>query len=102
MDTQQTLQLIKQRHNSEQFKLYLSEKYGAQLVHAWGGGMWRADAEHIALLAALASQPTAYLVDIYGNPHQVAPRELLERSIQINQDVLGRWHSEHRTGAPRR
>ena len=79
MDTKTLIKDAKARFSHNSAKAYLKEKYNSKLVIAEQGGLWRADAQTIALLQALSNQftITTVLVDTFDNPVEVEITSLL-------------------------
>jgi hypothetical protein len=55
MDTKTLIKDAKARFSHNSAKAYLKEKYNSKLIIAEQGGLWRADAQTIAILASFAA-----------------------------------------------
>jgi len=96
MDTKTLIKDAKARFSHNSAKAYLKEKYNSKLIIAEQGGLWRADAQTIALLSSLSSQftETTVLIDTFDNPVQVDIVPLLESLTTLYNNVMTEWYSE--------
>ena len=74
----------------------LHEKYQEMLFFSHAGGMWKADRETIAFLAAFKEIEQLTVEDIYNVPRQVSPAKLLELCMQKYQFAANSWSKEYR------
>jgi hypothetical protein len=93
MDTKTLLSEAKARFNHNSAKAYLKEKYEAKLLVAEQGGLWKADAETIALLNSLTNHRVV-MIDTFKNPVMVVRKELLYKLQDIYVAVMEEWHNE--------
>ena len=96
MDTKTLIKDANARFSHNSAKAYLKEKYNSKLIIAEQGGLWRADAQTIALLSSLSSQftETTVLIDTFDNPVQVDIVPLLESLTTLYNNVMTEWYSE--------
>lgn len=93
MDTKTLLSEAKSRFNHNSAKAYLKEKYEAKLLVAEQGGLWKADAETIALLNSLTNHRVV-MIDTFKNPVMVVRKELLYKLQDTYVAVMEEWHNE--------
>lgn len=93
MDTKTLIAEAKARFNHNSAKEYLREKYEAKLLVAEQGGLWRADAATISLLAS-CNVARMVLVDTFNNPVEVNRDELLDKLEKTYHAVMYEWHTE--------
>ena len=93
MDTKTIIADAKARFSHNSAKAYLKDKYDSKLIFADQNGLWKADAQTIALLLTL-NKPTVVLVDTFGNPVLVNRIELLNSLIETYERVMAEWHAE--------
>lgn len=93
MDTRTLVSEAKARFNHNSAKAYLKEKYEAKLLVAEQGGLWKADAETIALLNSLTNHRVV-MIDTFKNPVMVVRKELLYKLQDIYVAVMEEWHNE--------
>ena len=93
MDTKTLLSEAKARFNHNSAKAYLKEKYEAKLLVAEQGGLWKADAETIALLNSLTNHRVV-MVDTFKNPVMVVRKDLLYKLQDTYVAVMEEWHNE--------
>ena len=93
MDTKTLLAEAKARFNHNAAKDYLAEKYKNKLIVAEQGGLWKADAQTIALLSSFKTAKVV-LIDTFNNPVEVDRKELLATLQGIYKSVMKEWHDE--------
>jgi hypothetical protein len=93
MDTKTLISDAKARFNHNSAKTYLAEKYNNKLLIAEQGGLWKADAQSIALLSSLSSDQVV-LIDTFDNPVQVNRNELLSKLTEVYDSVMNAWYTE--------
>ena len=96
MDTKTLIKDAKARFSHNSAKAYLKEKYNSKLIIAEQGGLWRADAQTIALLSSLSNQftETTVLIDTFDNPVEVEIASLLESLTTLYNNVMTEWYAE--------
>ena len=99
MDTKTLIKDAKARFSHNSAKAYFKEKYNSKLIIAEQGGLWRADAQTIAILASFAalSNMTSHmtvLIDTFDNPVQVEVTSLLESLTTLYNSVMTEWYAE--------
>ena len=95
MDTQRLIQESRARFKHNESKLYLTEKYTAQLTFAHGGGLWTATPELIGYLSSLDSDQSVVILDNYGNPVSVVSSELHTVMSNTYNTVMNEWFLEY-------
>lgn len=93
MDTKTLLTEAKARFNHNSAKDYLAEKYQNKLLIAEQGGLWKADAQTIALLNSFNDEKIV-LMDTFNNPVEVERVELLEKLQSVYVTIMSEWHTE--------
>jgi len=93
MDTKTLLEESKARFNHNAAKEYLAEKYQNKLIVADQGGLWKADAETISLLASLTTTKVI-IVDTFSSPVEVDRKQLLTLLRSTYKRVMESWHKE--------
>lgn len=93
MDTKSLLADMKARFSQNSAREYLRQKYESRLNVASQGGLWKADAQTIALLQAF-NTPTIVLVDRFDNPVTVSRAELLATLTELYTKVMEEWATE--------
>ena len=93
MDTKQLITEAKARFNHNSAKAYLKDKYESKLSVATQGGLWKADAATISLLAALTTKSTV-VVDTFSNPVMVDREQLLNSLTETYDTVMNQWCTE--------
>lgn len=93
MDTKTLLAEAKARFNHNSAKDYLAEKYQNKLLIAEQGGLWKADAQTITVLASF-DDDTIVLIDTFNNPVQVDRSSLLETLKTAYNEVMQEWFTE--------
>ena len=94
MDTENLIAHARARFDHESAKRNLREKYQGKLVFAFGGGMWRAGPELIALLKD-RSEIDIVLQDLYENPVRVNAPQLLREVEQRWKEQMNAWLVEY-------
>lgn len=93
MDTKTLLTEAKARFNHNSAKDYLAEKYQNKLLIAEQAGLWKADAQTIALLDSFKDEKIV-LMDTFNNPVEVNRVELLEKLQSVYVTIMNEWHAE--------
>ena len=96
MDTKTLIKDAKARFSHNSAKAYLKEKYDSKLIIAEQGGLWKADAQTIALLQAFSNQfeTKTVLIDTFDNPVEVEITSLLESLTTLYNSVMTEWNEE--------
>jgi hypothetical protein len=94
MDTDKLIAHGRARFDHAASKQVLKEKYQAKLTFAFGGGMWRAGPELIALLKD-RSEVDIVLQDLYENPVRVVAPQLLREAESRWQEQMNAWLVEY-------
>ena len=95
MDTDALIAHARARFNHAAAKRLLKEKYEARMLFAYGGGMWRAGPELLALLQSVPVEDDVVLLDLYENPVKVSPLELQHLAHDRWQEQMNAWLVEH-------
>ena len=93
MDTKTLIVEARARFNHNSAKEYLKEKYEAKLLVAEQSGLWKADQQTIAFLAATNNEEIV-LIDTFGNPVKVNRKELMDKLTDTYWTVMNDWHNE--------
>jgi hypothetical protein len=93
MDTSALIREAKIRFQHQESKIYLREKYAAELKFTAQGGLWTASRELLAYLRT-ETQETAILLDNYEKPVKVNVKLLLETAEKNYNSVMENWHAE--------
>lgn len=93
MDTKTLISEAKARFNHNSAKAQLKDKYDSKLIVAEQNGLWKADAQTIALLTTFDTD-TVVLMDTFNNPVEVNRKQLLETLRNIYAIVMQEWHDE--------
>lgn len=93
MDTKTLISEAKARFNHNSAKAYLAEKYRNKLIIAEQGGLWKADAQTISLLASFSSTQLV-IIDTFDNPVQVNRKELLDKLQDVYTRTMSEWYNE--------
>ena len=93
MDTKTLISDAKARFNHNSAKAYLAEKYRNKLIIAEQGGLWKADAQTISLLASFSSTQLV-IIDTFDNPVQVNRKELLDKLQDVYTRTMSEWYNE--------
>ena len=64
------------------------------MIFAYNDGMWRAGPELLATLS-VCKDDSVVLLDLYHNPIQVVPEELLTIAYRRWQEQMNAWHVEY-------
>jgi hypothetical protein len=96
MDTKTLISEAKARFNHNSAKTYLKEKYDAKLLVADQGGLWKADQQIIAFLAAMSNDydDKIVIIDTFDNPVLVDCVELLAKLKDVYDNVMAEWYKE--------
>jgi len=94
MNTDNLLAHARARFDHAAARRILKEKYGARMLFAHAGGMWRAGPELLNILATVPPGD-AVLLDLYETPVQVRPEELRGLAMQRWQEQMNAWLVEH-------
>lgn len=93
MDTKTLIAEAKARFAHNSAKEYLREKYEAKLLIAEQGGLWKADQQTIAFLAASENEEIV-LIDTFNNPVKVNRKELIDKLCETYKAVMDEWYNE--------
>lgn len=93
MDTKTLISEAKARFNHNSAKAQLKDKYDSKLIVAEQNGLWKADAQTIALLTAFDTDDIV-LMDTFDNPVKVDRIKLLETLRNTYAVVMQEWHDE--------
>lgn len=93
MDTKTLISEAKARFNHNSAKAQLKDKYDSKLIVAEQNGLWKADAQTIALLSTLDTE-FAVLMDTFNNPVEVNRNDLLQSLRTTYTSVMQEWHDE--------
>ena len=101
MDTEKLITHARARFDHATARRLLKEKYQAQMLFAYHGGMFRAGPE---LQTTLLSCPdtTAVILDLYETPVQVDTKELYAQSQARWQEQMNAWLVEHEANNQKR
>lgn len=101
MDTDKLVTYARARFDHATARRILKEKYQAQMLFAYHGGMFRAGPE---LQTTLLTCPdaTAVVLDLYENPVQVDTKELYAQSQTRWQEQMNAWLVEHEANNQKR
>jgi hypothetical protein len=90
METEKLVAHARARFDHAAARRILKEKYEAQMLFAYSGGMWRAGPELLAVLAVCPDE-SAVLLDLYETPVKVDVRELELAVQQRWQEQMNAW-----------
>ena len=93
MDTKTLISEAKARFNHNSAKAQLKDKYDSKLIVAEQNGLWKADAQTIALLTTFDTDDVV-LMDTFNNPVKVDRVKLLETLRNTYAVVMQEWHDE--------
>lgn len=93
MDTKTLISEAKARFNHNSAKAQLKDKYDSKLIVAEQNGLWKADAQTIALLTTFDTD-NVVLMDTFNNPVEVNRKQLLETLRNTYAIVMQEWHDE--------
>jgi len=94
MDTENLIAHARARFDHAAAKRVLKEKYQGKMTFAFGGGMWQAGPELIALLKD-RTEIDIVLLDLYENPVRVNATQLRHEAEQRWQEQMNAWLVEH-------
>jgi hypothetical protein len=95
MDTNAVIAHARARFDHETARRLLKEKYQARMLFAYGGGMWRAGTELLAVLQSVPVEDDIVLLDLYDKPVKVNPLELQHLAHDRWQEQMNAWLVEH-------
>ena len=95
MNTDELVTHSRSRFDHAAAKRVLKEKYQAKMTFAYAGGLWRAGPELLTLLHTVKETKPVVLLDLYENPVQVIPEELVELAQQRWQEQMIAWLLEY-------
>ncbi len=93
MDTNALIREARARFQHQESKVYLQEKYQAQLTIVNQGGMWTITPELIGYLRSCPDE-TTIMIDNYKKPIKVVVSEILEDFENTYQEVMESWYEE--------
>lgn len=94
MNTDELISHGRSRFDHATARRILKEKYQAKLIFAFGGGMWKASPELIALLTGRTNVDIV-LMDLYDTPVRVNAPQLLREVEQRWQEQMNAWLVEY-------
>ena len=95
MNTDELVTHSRARFDHAAAKRTLKEKYQAKMTFAHSGGLWQAGPELLTLLHTVKENESVVLLDLYENPIQVIPKELVELAQQRWQEQMTAWLLEY-------
>ena len=95
MNTDELIAHSRSRFEHAAAKRVLKEKYQAKMTFAHAGGLWQADPNLLTLLHTVKENEPVVLLDLYENPVQVIPKELVELAQQRWQEQMTAWLLEY-------
>ena len=95
MNTDELITHSRSRFDHAAAKRTLKEKYQAKMTFAHSGGLWQAGPELLTLLHTVKENESVVLLDLYENPIQVIPKELVELAQQRWQEQMTAWLLEY-------
>jgi len=95
MNTEELVTHSRSRFDHAAAKRVLKEKYQAKMIFAHAGGLWRAGPELLILLHTVKENDLVVLLDLYENPVQIIPKELVELAQQRWQEQMTAWLVEY-------
>jgi hypothetical protein len=95
MNTDELIAHSRSRFDHAAAKRVLKEKYQAKMTFAHAGGLWQAGPELLILLHTVKENDPVVLLDLYENPVQVIPKELVELTQQRWQEQMTAWLLEY-------
>ena len=93
MDTKTLISDTKARFRHNASKEQLKDKYDSKLIVAEQNGLWKADAQTIALLSTLV-EDNVVLIDTFNNPVRVKRSVLLNRLVSVYNQAMNEWYDE--------
>jgi hypothetical protein len=94
MDTDKLVAHSRARFDHAAAKRTLKEKYQAQLIFGWNGGMFETTPEMITFFA-LCGDKLVVVLDMYGNPIEVNAATLLSLMRVKWEACMKNWHTEY-------
>jgi hypothetical protein len=95
MNTDELIAHSRSRFEHAAAKRVLKEKYQAKMTFAHAGGLWQAGPNLLTLLHTVKENDSVVLLDLYENPVQVIPKELVELAQQRWQEQMTGWLLEY-------
>ena len=95
METEKLVAHARARFDHAAARRTLKEKYEAQMLFAYCGGMWRAGPELQCVLLSCAQDTDVVLLDLYETPVQVNVPELFARAHGHWQEQMNAWLVEY-------
>jgi len=95
MNTDELIAHSRSRFDHAAAKRVLKEKYQAKMTFAHAGGLWQAGPELLILLHTVKENDPVVLLDLYENPVQVIPKELVDLAQQRWQEQMTGWLLEY-------
>ena len=95
MNTDELVTHSRSRFDHAAAKRVLKEKYQAKMTFAHAGGLWQAGPELLTLLHTVKENESVVFLDLYENPIQVIPKELVELAQQRWQEQMTAWLLEY-------
>lgn len=93
MDTKTLITEAKARFSFNASKTYLKDKYTSKMLFADQNGLWIASPELLTFLDS-ANSDELVLLDSYGNPIKVNPKQLFEKTRGVYNKVMEDWYTE--------
>jgi hypothetical protein len=94
MDTDKLVAHSRARFDHAAAKRTLKEKYQAQLIFGWNGGMFETTPEMITFFA-LCGDKLVVVLDMYENPIEVKASDLLHIMHNRWEACMKNWHAEY-------
>jgi hypothetical protein len=95
MNTNELIAHSRSRFEHAAAKRVLKEKYQAKMTFAHAGGLWQAGPELLTLLHTVKENDPVILLDLYENPVQVIPKDLVKLAQQRWQEQMTGWLLEY-------
>jgi len=95
MNTDELIAHSRSRFDHAAAKRVLKEKYQAKMIFAHAGGLWQAGPELLTLLHTVKENKSVVLLDLYENPVEIIPEELVELAQQRWQEQMTAWLLEY-------
>ena len=95
MNTDELIAHSRSRFDHAAAKRVLKEKYQAKMTFAHAGGLWQAGPELLTLLHTVKENEPVVLLDLYENPVQVIPEELVNLAQRRWQEQMNAWLVEY-------
>lgn len=93
MDIENLLNEAKARFSHNSAKLYLKDKFTSKLNIAEQGGLWKASIELISFLQN-SNKEKIILIDEFENPVEIDRKLLLDKLIEVYDQVMTDWYTE--------